>query len=72
MVTDPVSAPRTREAKIIYGVLVAVFAVVIRNFSIFNGGLMFAILIGNMFASIIDYPITAYKKRKTMVEEPAS
>lgn len=61
MATDPVSAPRTAEAKIIYGILIAVFATIIRNFSIFNGGLMFSILIGNMFAPILDYAVKSYK-----------
>ncbi|HUV63573.1 MAG TPA: RnfABCDGE type electron transport complex subunit D [Sedimentisphaerales bacterium] len=61
MATDPVSAPRTAEAKIIYGVLIAVFTTTIRNFSIFNGGLMFSILIGNMFAPILDYAVKSYK-----------
>lgn len=61
MATDPVSAPRTEPAKIVYGVLIGVCALVIRNFSIFNGGLMFAILIGNMFAPIIDEAVRAYR-----------
>ena len=55
MATDPVSAAKTKWGQVIYGVLIAVFVVVIRNFSIFNGGLMFSILLGNMFAPIIDY-----------------
>jgi Na+-transporting NADH:ubiquinone oxidoreductase subunit B len=61
MATDPVSAPRTAEAKIIYGILIAAFTTIIRNFSIFNGGLMFSILIGNMFAPILDYAVKSYK-----------
>ncbi len=62
MATDPVSAPRTAEAKIIYGIIIAVFTVVIRNFSIFNGGMMFAVLIGNMFAPILDISVESFKK----------
>jgi Na+-transporting NADH:ubiquinone oxidoreductase subunit B len=61
MATDPISAPRTKQAKIIYGVIIAVCTTVIRNFSIFNGGLMFSILIGNMFAPILDYAVRSYK-----------
>lgn len=72
MATDPVSAPGTPEAKILYGILIATLAVVIRNFSIFNGGLMFAILLANMFAPITDYAVTAYKNRKTVVKESSS
>jgi Na+-transporting NADH:ubiquinone oxidoreductase subunit B len=63
MATDPISAPKTEPAKIIYGIIIAVFTTVIRNFSIFNGGLMFSILIGNMFAPILDYAVNAYKNR---------
>lgn len=61
MATDPISAPRTQTAKIIYGIIIAVCATVISNFSIFNGGLMFAILIGNMFAPILDHAVKARK-----------
>ena len=64
MATDPVSAPRTPEARIIFAMLVAIFAVVIRNFSIFNGWLMFSILLGNMFAPILDYYVRRYKQSK--------
>jgi Na+-transporting NADH:ubiquinone oxidoreductase subunit B len=68
MATDPISAPRTAQAKIIYGVIIAVSTVVIRNFSIFNGGLMFSILIGNMFAPILDFWIQSYKKKVPVKE----
>ncbi|MBN2019653.1 MAG: RnfABCDGE type electron transport complex subunit D [Sedimentisphaerales bacterium] len=63
MATDPISAPRTAGAKIIYGIIIAVFTTVIRNFSIFNGGLMFSILIGNMFAPILDFGVQSFKKK---------
>ena len=59
MVTDPISAPKTEAGRVIYAILIGVCSVVIRNFSIFNGGLMFAILLGNMFAPIIDYGVRA-------------
>lgn len=59
MATDPVSAPKTNLARIIYAIIIGVCTVVIRNFSIFNGGLMFSILIGNMFAPILDYAVRA-------------
>ena len=66
MATDPISAPRTAEAKIIYAIIIAVFTVVIRNFSIFNGGLMFSILIGNMFAPILDVGVRSFKKNRAV------
>lgn len=64
MATDPVSAPRTETAKIFYGIIIAICTVVIRNFSIFNGGLMFSILIGNMFAPTLDNIVRNFKKSK--------
>ena len=64
MATDPVSSPRTEAGRIIYGILIALATLVIRNFSIFNGGLMFGILLGNMFAPIIDYGVKAFQERK--------
>jgi Na+-transporting NADH:ubiquinone oxidoreductase subunit B len=68
MATDPVSAPKTEQAKVIYAILIGVFATIIRNFSIFNGGLMFSILIGNMFAPILDYTARAHKSSKAAKE----
>jgi len=64
MATDPVSSPRTETARLIYGIIIGTCTTVIRNFSIFNGGLMFSILIGNMFAPILDYGVKAYETRK--------
>lgn len=66
--TDPISSPRTPQARVIYGMIIALCTVVIRNFSVFNGGLMFSILLGNMFAPIIDYGVTAWKARQSGAE----
>ncbi|OQA00766.1 MAG: Na(+)-translocating NADH-quinone reductase subunit B [Planctomycetes bacterium ADurb.Bin401] len=63
MATDPVSAPRTNEAKIAFGIVIAICTVVIRNFSIFNGGLMFSILFGNMFAPLMDKIVREIKAK---------
>jgi Na+-transporting NADH:ubiquinone oxidoreductase subunit B len=65
MVTDPVSAPSTQGGRVLYAGLIAVCTLVIRNWSIFNGGLMFAILLGNMFAPLLDHAVKTYKQRKT-------
>ena len=64
MATDPVSSPRTEVGKIFYGILIATSTTVIRNFSIFNGGLMFSILLANMFAPIIDYGVKAFQDKQ--------
>jgi Na+-transporting NADH:ubiquinone oxidoreductase subunit B len=63
MATDPVSSPRTEPARIFYGIIIAVSTLVIRNYSIFNGGLMFSILLGNMFAPILDYGVKSWQDR---------
>ncbi len=75
MATDPVSSPRTESGKIFYGILIATATLVIRNFSIFNGGLMFSILLGNMFAPIIDYGVKSFQdkqKAKLKAKEAAT
>lgn len=64
MATDPVSSPKTKEGRWIYGVLIGIVTVIIRGFALFAGGVMFAILIGNTFAPIIDEAVNAYKKSK--------
>jgi Na+-transporting NADH:ubiquinone oxidoreductase subunit B len=65
MVTDPVSSAKTWGGRVLYASLIATCTVVIRNFSIFNGGLMFSILIGNMFAPILDHAVKAVRARGT-------
>ncbi|OHB74577.1 MAG: hypothetical protein A2Z25_16325 [Planctomycetes bacterium RBG_16_55_9] len=69
MATDPISAPRTQEAKLVYGIIIGLCSVIIRNFSIFNGGLMFAILIGNMLAPLLDVIVRSFKTAKSIQEK---
>ncbi len=64
MVTDPVTAPFSGVGKWIYGGLIGVVTIVIRNLSGFPEGMMFAILLLNMFAPVIDDAIVAVKFRK--------
>lgn len=64
MITDPISSAKTREGKLIYGFIAGMITVVIRGFALFAGGIMFAILIGNMFAPIIDESVKAIKKSR--------
>ena len=72
MATDPVSSARTELGRVFYAIIIGVCTTVIRNFSIFNGGLMFSILIGNMFAPIIDYAVQArVAARQAKVKGPA-
>ena len=64
MATDPISAPKTKAGKWIYGVLIGIVTVIIRGYALFAGGMMFAILIANTFAPIIDEGVNYFKKRK--------
>jgi Na+-transporting NADH:ubiquinone oxidoreductase subunit B len=64
MATDPVSSAQTNPGRWIYGILVGVLTVLIRTFSIWPEGMMFAILLGNMFAPIVDYYVKEAKKKK--------
>lgn len=64
MATDPISSPKTKEGKYIYGAIIGLITVIIRGFALFAGGMMFAILIGNTFAPIIDELVKMFKKRE--------
>jgi Na+-transporting NADH:ubiquinone oxidoreductase subunit B len=56
MATDPVSAAQTNKGKIIYGLLVGMFTIIIRVFNpAYPEGTMLAILLMNTFAPLIDY-----------------
>ncbi len=61
MVTDPVSCPFSTAGKWIYGFMIGLVTVVIRNLSGYPEGMMFAILIMNMFAAVIDDAVMAFK-----------
>ena len=52
--TDPVSAPFTHWGKVIYGVGIALITVVIRGLAAFPEGFIFAIIIMNAIAPMID------------------
>lgn len=69
MATDPISAAKTPLGKWIFGIIIGVVTVIIRGFALFSGGVMFAILIGNTFAPIIDYAINAQKKNSKSKSE---
>ncbi|MBN2009952.1 RnfABCDGE type electron transport complex subunit D [candidate division KSB1 bacterium] len=64
MITDPISAARTDIGRWIYGILAGMLTVLIRTFSLFAGGVMFAILLANMFGPIIDYAVNNVRQSK--------
>jgi Na+-transporting NADH:ubiquinone oxidoreductase subunit B len=58
MATDPVSAAMTHTGRWVYGVLIGVVTIVIRALNpAFPEGIMLAILLGNVFAPLIDYVV---------------
>ena len=66
MATDPVTAAQTNRGKIIYGLLIGVFAIVIRVFNpAYPEGMMLAVLLMNVFAPLVDhYVLEANVKRR--------
>jgi len=54
MATDPATGPVTGGGKWVYGALIGVSAALIRNLTGYVEGVMFAILLGNIFAPVID------------------
>lgn len=69
MSTDPISAPKQSQAKWIYGIMIGAIVVIIRAFSLFAGGMMFAILIAGVFAPIIDYVFKDINKKKRLAKK---
>ena len=69
MATDPISSPKTKEGRWIFGILIGIVTVIIRGYALFAGGMMFAILIGNTFAPVIDEGVRYVKKLKKEAKE---
>jgi Na+-translocating ferredoxin:NAD+ oxidoreductase RnfD subunit len=68
MTTDPVTSPVTNSGKWFYGIIIGVTTVLIRNFTGYVEGVMFAILLGNIFAPIIDEVIFKIRLRRLSFE----
>ncbi|HQA86150.1 MAG TPA: NADH:ubiquinone reductase (Na(+)-transporting) subunit B [Bacteroidales bacterium] len=65
MATDPVTAPHTSKGKIIYGLLIGIFAILIRTANKgYPEGMMLAILLMNIFAPLIDYCVIQLNIRR--------
>ena len=66
MATDPVTAAQTDKGKYIVGILIGVFAILIRVFNpAYPEGMMLAILLMNVFAPLVDhYVISDNIKRR--------
>ncbi len=64
MATDPVSSPATDKGRYFYGICIGGLTVVMRGFSNFPEGFMFAILIMNTFVPITDHYVRKYNKAR--------
>jgi len=64
MATDPVSSPITNGGKWIYGTIIGVVTLLIRNLTGYVEGVMFAILLGNIAAPVLDEIIVKIRLRK--------
>ncbi len=69
MITDPVTSPITGPSRILYGMTVGALTFFIRLFGAYPEGVVFAILIMNMFVPAMDYhkwSTNKFTKRKIM------
>lgn len=64
MATDPVTCPTSNGGKWAYGVLVGTLTLLIRNLTGFVEGAMFAILLGNIAAPLLDEAAVGLKMRR--------
>ena len=71
MSTDPVSAPNKNMSQLIYGTIIGAVSMIVRVFSGFPEGTSFGIIIGNVFASLID-ELVPKKTKKKAKPKPAS
>ena len=65
MATDPVTAAQTNIGKWIYGLLIGIFAVMLRVINpAYPEGMMLSILLMNCFAPLIDHCVVAQNIRR--------
>jgi len=62
VVTEPITGPKTETAQWIYGFMIGGLTIILRRYSNFSEGIMFAVLFMNMFVPIMDM---AQKERKS-------
>ena len=77
MATDPVTAAQTNTGKWIYGLLIGIFAVMLRVINpAYPEGMMLSILLMNCFAPLIDHCVVArnirMRQKRALVTSKAS
>ena len=68
MATDPVTSPVTSAGKWLCGAAIGVITILIRNFTGYVEGVMFAILLGNIIAPILDEIVIKVRLRRLKSE----
>ena len=69
MATDPVSSPGFSRSKLIYGFFIGMIAILIRAINpAYPEGVMLAILLGNVFAPLIDHYVIHHFRRRHFVK----
>ncbi len=68
MATDPVTSPVTNLGKWIYGIFIGAATILIRNFTGYVEGVMFAILLGNIVSPILDEIVFKLRLRRLRSE----
>ena len=68
MATDPVSSPITNPAKWAYGIFIGCVTLLIRSLTVYTEGIMFAILLGNIFAPLFDEVVFRFRFRRYRLE----
>ena len=54
IITDPVSSPTTLKGKIIFGILIGLITVIIRNYGGYPDGIAFAVIFMNICVPLIE------------------
>ncbi|MEQ9410458.1 MAG: NADH:ubiquinone reductase (Na(+)-transporting) subunit B [Fuerstiella sp.] len=72
MATDPVSAAMTDKGRWVYGILIGMMAITVRVLNpAFPEGIMLAILLGNVFAPVIDYMVVQQNINRRLARHEA-
>jgi Na+-transporting NADH:ubiquinone oxidoreductase subunit B len=71
MVTDPVSGPNKKPSQLVYGLIIGTVTILVRNFAGFPEGTSFGILMGNVFASLLDEIFPKPKKKTAKKKAPS-
>lgn len=69
--TDPVTMPEAPNGRLLYGVGLGVFTIIIRTFSAFPAGLIFSVILMNAIAPLIDSWYEGKAEKTGMKEEEA-